>query len=171
MKTQDVKLPSEAVSPLTHPILWLRNHNQKLNERREMFRKPYTIHLPILPSYLYFYWQEKALQHKSAFMEDRMFRFQDEKGRSFAAFLEVDRWQGVFCLDMPTGEDILPPMTDMEFWGLALREHGNTEEVLSSSNIQGAVFWHDNALHVYPAQSGVAFEAFLRESLLPEISK
>lgn len=170
MKTLDVKRPSEDFSPLTHPILWWRNHSNKLNERRKLFSKPYTIHLPILPSYLYFYWQEKALQHKSLFMENRTLRYHDEKNHYFLASLEVDRWQGVFCLNEPIGKEILPPITDMEFWGLALREHGNTEEVLSCSNAQGAVFWHDNVLHVYPAHLGAAFESFLQECLLPDTS-
>lgn len=171
MKTPDVKRSPAEFSPLTHPILWLRNHSKKMNERRKLFSKPYVIHLPILPSYLYFYWQKKALQHESVFMENRTFRYHDEKARFFSASLEVDRWQGIFCLNEPTGKDIMPPITDMEFWGLALREHGNTEDVLSCSNAQGAVFWHDNVLHVYPAQLGAAFDSFLHECLLPEASE
>lgn len=171
MKTLDVKRPAADFSPLTHPILWWRNHCNKLNERRMLFSKPYTIQLPILPSCLYFCWQEKALRHESIFMENRTLRYHDEKNRFFSASLEVDRWQGVFCLNEPNRKDILRPITDMEFWGLALREHGNTEEVLSCSNAQGAVFWHDNVLHVYPAQIGAAFESFFQECLLPESSE
>ncbi len=171
MKTLDAKRPSADFSPLTHPILWWRNHSNKLNERRMLFSKPYTIQLPILPSCLYFCWQEKALQHKSFFMENRTLRYHDEKNRFFWASLEVDRWQGVFCLNEPTEKEMQPPITDMEFWGLALREHGNTEEVLSYSMAQGAVFWHDNVLHVYPAQIGAAFASFLQECLLPETSE
>ena len=171
MKTLDVKRPAADFSPLTHPILWWRNHSNKLNERRMLFSKPYTIQLPILPSCLYFCWQEKALLHESLFMENRTLRYHDEKNRFFLASLEVDRWQGVFCLNEPTEKEMQPPITDMEFWGLALREHGNTEEVLSCSNAQGAVFWHDNVLRVYPAQIGAAFESFLQECLLPETSE
>lgn len=172
MKAQAVNNPSEEVCPLTHPILWLRNYNKKLNERRMAFSMPYKIHLPILPSFLYYLWQEKALQHESVRIENQIFQYNDEEGRSFSALLEVDRWQGVFCLDeTPTKKEMLAPITDMEFWGLALREHGNTDEVLCCSNTQGAVFWHDNELHVYPAQLGVAFESFMQECLLPEMSE
>ncbi|MBQ7022939.1 MAG: hypothetical protein IJN29_05120 [Akkermansia sp.] len=171
MKTLDVKRPAADFCPLTHPILWWRNHSNKLNERRMLFSKPYTIQLPILPSCLYFCWQEKALLHESLFMENRTLRYHDEKNRFFWASLEVDRWQGVFCLNEPTEKEMQPPITDMEFWGLALREHGNTEEELSYSMAQGAVFWHDNVLHVYPAQIGAAFESFLQECLLPETSE
>jgi len=88
-----------------------------------------------------------------------------------STFSLKDRWQGVFCLNEPIGKEILTPITDMEFWGLALREYGNTEEVLSCSNAQGAVFWHDNVLHVYPAHLGAAFESFLQECLLPDTSE
>ena len=57
-------------------------------------------------------------------------------------------------------------LSDMEFWGLALRERGNTEAILDNSSAQGAVFWHEDTLSVYPAQLGPAFESFLRECLL-----
>lgn len=166
MNKQDINHPSETVSPLFHPIHWLQNHYKKQNARRQMFSSPYIIHLPVLPSYLYFRWQEMALQHKNVRIENRIFRYRDESGRSFSALLEVDRWQGVFCLDGSSEKGKQLPMTDMEFWGLALKEHGNTEEIISDCNAQGAVFWHDNTLHVYPAQLGPAFETFLRQSLL-----
>lgn len=119
MKILDVKRPSEDFGPLTHPILWWRNHCNKLNERRRLFSTPYTIQLPILPSYLYFCWQEKALQHKSLFMENRTLRYHDEKDRFFfSASLEVDRWQGVFVSMSPTEKIYCRPLQIWSFGGL-----------------------------------------------------
>lgn len=171
MKAQNAIHPSESVNLLSHPILWLRNFNKKQNTRRQMFSSPYIIHLPVLPSALYFMWQKMASQHKSAHIEGRIFRYTDDKGQSFSALLEVDRWQGVFCLDVVSDKNKQQLISSLEFWGLALREHGNTEDVIDNSNAQGAVFWHDNTLHVYPAQLGVAFEDFLRKCLLPTLSE
>lgn len=72
----------------------------------------------------------------------------------------------MFNLNERSGIHSKQALSDMEFWGLALRERGNPEAILDNSSAQGAVFWHEDTLHVYPAQLGLAFESFLRERLL-----
>lgn len=58
MKAQDTAHPSDSITLLSHPILWLRKRNEEVNTRRQILSSPYSIHLPVLPSYLYFKWQE-----------------------------------------------------------------------------------------------------------------
>ena len=166
MKAQDTAHPSDSITLLTHPILWLRKRNEEVNTRRQVLSSPYSIHLPVLPSYLYFKWQEMSLKDEHACLEKQVFRYQDEKGRAFSAWLEVDRWQGVFNLNECSDMHSIQALSDMEFWGLALRERGNPESIIDNSSAQGAVFWHEDTLHIYPAQLGPAFESFLRECLL-----
>ena len=171
MKAQDTDHPSDAVALLAHPILWLRKRNEEQNARREILSSPYSIHLPIMPSDLYFKWQEMAMKNEHAHWEKKVFRYHDEKGRTFSAWFEVDRWQGVFNVDEHPAMFNKQAITDMEFWGLALRERGNPEAIIDAGLSQGAVFWYEDTLHVYPSQLGHAFESFLRECLLPTMQE
>ena len=100
-------------------------------------------------------------------MKNNVFFYKGDDGSFFTAHFEVNRWQGVFFLASHKIEAILPQLTDMEFWGMALREHANTDNQLpDKAKAHGAVFWQNGTLNVYPAKLGPSFEHYLHEHLL-----
>lgn len=154
----------KAVSFLKHPFRWWKLRHMKYQAHRNSLRRPYIIPLPQLPSQVWLQWQELAEHCPEAGTENNIFRYRNADGAVFSALVEVDKWQGVFNLAGAEDSSALP-ITSVEFWALAMREHANTEELVQT-DVQGAVFWNDGELHVYPVNMGKAFERFFREHLM-----
>lgn len=154
-------------SHFLHPIQWLKQCYSGAESRRQQFSMPYSVNLPILPSNLHAKWDELSKKNEKGHMNNNIFHYEDNNGLFFTALLEVNRWQGVFSFSPQSGKEQQSTLTPVEFWGMALREHSNLDTpVPNVEKAQGAVFWQNGTLNIYPANSGQTFERFLREKLL-----
>lgn len=150
-----------------HPIHWLKNRCSEADARQQKFSMPYSVHLPILPSNLHAKWRELSERQPDVKMENSIFHYAGNGGAFFSALLEVNRWQGVFCLSPHQNEGNRKTLTKMEFWGMALREHSNLDTFVPDvEKAQGVVFWQNGTLNVYPADLGPCFERFFNDYLL-----